>query len=813
MDVRPSPSPLSHHDGSDVADASPDASAASASCPHCGTLVEGGIDVFCCAGCEMADAIIRGAGLERYYADRDEPAPRPEPLSGGWDALPLEPDAAGQCTVRLSVDGLRCASCVWVTENVLERTLGVSEAMVSYASGRATLRFDPARVSLGQLAGKIAALGYRPRLLGEESVPDRDLMLRLGVAAFAAMNVMLLSAAMYAGWFGPNAMEGRFVALFRWVSMVLATPVALWSASPFFVGAWTGLRERVLHMDVPIAVAIGVLYVHGLVGTFVGFDTYLDSLTMLVALLLGGRMLESRGRRRAAEAAVTLAASVPGTARRVVEMDPAGWTGPEPMSGITSVEVSSLETVRADQLNSDDRVAIGAGEEFPADGVVESGRGDVRVALLTGEAAPVAVGVGDRVWAGTVLVDGALVVTVTEAAEETVISRMADDLREAADQGVAPSSTDRIAPWFTGVTLGVAAATYLAWWYAAGAGQALTTAIAVLVVACPCALALSRPLAAAAGLGAAARRGLLFRSADALLAMAKVKSVALDKTGTVTAGALDVVSAGDGDLRVAAGLERFSRHPAAIAIVREAVSRGIPLPAAEDVREEAGVGISGRVDGSEWKLRSGGAGLVVLEGVDGYRGIIRLGDRLRSDSLDAVARLHALDLTVTLLTGDHPQAAHRIAESAGIEWVEAGMTPDEKVTWVRDIQAGGGSVLFAGDGLNDGPALAHADVGIAMGTGAASSVLAADGVLAVGSLGPIATGVVASRACLKAVRGNQIRSITYNVLAVAAAAAGLVNPLVAAVLMPLSSAMVVWGASRVEGAVREAEAGRGVAVT
>lgn len=778
----------------------------SARCPHCGTRVEGAIDAFCCAGCEMADAIIRGAGLERYYVDRDQPAPRPEPLAGGWDSLPLEPDASGLCTIRLSVDGLRCASCVWVTENVLERTLGVSEVMVSYASGRATLRFDPDRVSLGQLAGKIAALGYRPRLLGDESAPDRELMLRLGVASFAAMNVMLLSAAVYAGWFGPNAMEGRFLSLFQWVSLVLATPVALWSASPFFVGAWTGLREGVLHMDVPIAVAVGVLYAHGLAGTVVGFDTYLDSLTMLVALLLGGRMLESRGRRRAAEAAVTLAASVPGTARRLVPLtarglDQRGTHGEE----VADPEGSSVETVPADELTTGDRVAVGSGEEFPADGIVESGRGDVRVALLTGEAAPVAVSCGDRVWAGTVLVDGALVLTVTDAAEETVIRRMADELRAAADQGVAPSSTDRIAPWFTGITLGVAALTSLAWWYAAGAGQALTTAIAVLVVACPCALALSRPLAAAAGLGAAARRGLLFRSADAMLAMARVQSVALDKTGTVTAGALDVVSAGDADLRVAAGLERFSRHPAAIAIVREAVARGIPLPAAEAVHEEAGVGISGRVDGAEWRLRSGGSGLVVLEGADGYRGLIRLGDRLRSDSLDAVTRMHDLGLTVTLLTGDHPETAHRIAESAGIEWVEAEMTPDEKVAWVRGMQAGGRSVLFAGDGLNDGPALANADVGIAMGTGAASSVLAADGVLAVGSLGPIATGVVASRACLRAVRGNQIRSIAYNVVAVAAAAAGLVNPLVAAVLMPLSSAMVVWGASRVERAVRRAE--------
>ncbi len=731
----------------------------------------------------MADAIIRGAGLERYYADREAFAPRPEPLAGGWDALPMEPGPSGSCELRLAIDGLRCASCVWVAENVLQRTVGVEEATVSYATGRATLRWDPERVRLGELTGRIAALGYRPRLLGEEARPDRDLLLRLGVAAFAAANVMMFAAALYAGWLG--GMEARFIALFQWVSLVLATPVALWSATPFYAGAWSGLRNGVLHMDVPIALAIVVLYAQGLVGTLLGVDTYLDSLTMLVALLLAGRVLESRGRRRASEAAVTLASTVPGTARRLTE--------------------GSVETVSSGDLEPGDRVAVGAGEELPADGVVADGEATVRMALLTGEAAPVAVGPGDRVWAATLLVDGSLVMEVTEAAEETVIHRMADELRAAADRGTKPSSTDRIAPWFTGATLLVAAGTFVGWWLAAGAGVALTTAVAVLVVACPCALALSRPLAAAAGLGAAARRGLLFRSAEALLELGDVDVVALDKTGTVTAGALDVIGAGDEDLRVAAGLERFSRHPVALAIVREAATRGIPLPEATEVREEAGAGISGVVHGRQWRIKSGGADVVVLEGADGYRGLIRLGDLVRPDSQRAVERLRDLGAEVGLLTGDADEVGRRIAEGAGITVVETRVGPEAKAAWVRTKQELGARVLFAGDGLNDGPALAAADVGVAMGSGAASSILTADGVLASGSILPLATGILASRACRQAIRRNQTRSIVYNVSAVTAAAAGLVNPLVAAVLMPLSSAMVVWGASRVESWVREAD--------
>ncbi len=756
---------------------------ATSRCPHCGTAVEGDEDAFCCAGCEMAWSIIRGAGLERYYAEREAFAPRPEPLAGGWDALPVEPDEGGLCEIRLAVDGLRCASCVWVAENVLQRTLGVTEATISYATGRATLRWDPGRVRLGELAGRIAALGYRPRLLGEEVKPDRDLLLRLGVAAFAAANVMMYAAALYAGWFG--GMEARFVALFQWMSLALATPVALWSAAPFFAGAWAGLRNGVLHMDVPIALAVLVLYVQGVGGTLVGAHTYLDSLTMLVALLLAGRVLESRGRRRAAEAAVTLAATLPATARRVRR--------------------GAVETVASSELAAGDRVVCGAGEELPADGVVVDGEGAVRLALLTGESAPVSVGQGERVWAGTLVVDGGLTVEVTEAAEETVIHRMAEELRAAADRGTRPSSTDRIAPWFTGATLAVAGGTFLAWLFVAGAEAALSATVAVLVVACPCALALSRPLAAAAGLGAAARRGLLFRSADALLELADIDLVALDKTGTVTAGALDVVGAGDTDLRIAAGLERYSLHPVAVAVVREAAARGIALPAAADVHEEPGVGISGVVDGRRWRIRSGGAGVIVLDGEGGHRGLIRLGDSVRPDSADAVRRLRGLGVDVALLTGDHPEAAARIAAGAGIDEVLARVGPEEKAAWVRERRDQGRRVLFAGDGLNDGPALAVADVGVAMGTGAASSILTADGVLVAGSLLPLSTGIHASRACLRAVRWNQGRSVVYNVLAVTAAAAGWVSPLVAAVLMPISSALVVWGASRVEAAVRRIE--------
>jgi Cu2+-exporting ATPase len=753
-----------------------------ARCPHCGAAVEGAEDAFCCHGCELAARIIRDAGLERYYAEREAYAPRPSGQSIGWRAAPLEERPDGTCEARLHIDGLRCASCVWVTENVLAATPGVVEATVSYATGRATVRWDPAATDLDGVANRIAALGYRPRPLGEERAPDRDLLVRLGVATFAALNVMLISVSLYLGWF--SGMAPRFVALFQWASLALATPVALWCAEPFYRGAIGGLRHRVLHMDLPIALAVAVLYGHGAWVTFAGGDAYLDSLTMLVALLLAGRVLESRGRRRAAEAAVALAASLPGTARR--------------KSG------SAMETVAAAELGIGDVIVVGPGEEVAADGVVTGGRGSLNRALVTGEAEPVEIAAGDRVTAGTALLDGGLEVTVEAAGHDTLIQRMAAQLRESADRGARPDAADRIAPWFTAATLAVATVTFAIWLGAGGTGRALEATVAVLVVACPCALALSRPLAAAAGLGAAARRGIFFRSADALLDLASVDVMALDKTGTVTEGEIQVTEASDEAIRIAAGLERFSVHPVARAIVNEAVRRGIPLPLAGEVVETAGRGVAGVVGGRRWSLGSGGPRELVLESGPERR-TIRIGDVSRADSGLVVAGLRAAGLRVAMLSGDRRDVAERVAADAGIGEAVAEVGPEEKAAWIRSRRAEGDRIAFVGDGLNDGPALGAADVGVAMGTGTATSVLVADAVIAERTLRPVLSAVRAARACRRAVRVSQTRSIVYNVLAVGAAAAGWVNPLVAAVLMPLSSGMVIWTASRVEAAVHKAE--------
>ena len=758
-----------------------EAATGSLACAHCGAAMETSLGRYCCHGCETAAAIISGAGLERYYAEREALPPRPGAPVQGWSSVLPEQLPDGHCSLRLQIDGMTCASCVWVTEKVLQATEGVEEAQVSYGTGRATLRWDPKRIDLEKIAARISALGYRPRPLEAAPTWDRALLVRLGVATFSAMNTMMLAISVYLGWW--EGMDPRFAALFRWIQLLLATPVALWAAGPFFSAALQGLRHRLLHMDLPVSLGIAVLYGHGVVATWMGEDSYLDSLTMLVALLLMGRVLEQRGRTRAAAAAASLAAVLPSVVRRVT--------------------ADGVENIAAEKLAVGDEIVVASGEEVGADGVVVRGEGSLRMALVTGESAPVRVAPGDRVVAGAALIEGNLRLRVDAVAAESLVSRMAKGLLKAGDRPVEPTLPDRVAPVFTAATLVVSTLTFFGWYRMDGLEPALHATIAVLVVACPCALALAAPLASAAGLGAAARRGMLLRSGDVLRRLAEVKEVALDKTGTLTGGELEVEEASDADLRIAAALERESIHPVARALVGEAMRRGIPLAEAQKVQEVAGEGISGIIGGKRWVLGRGARGGELSLHADGeIPRRLRLKDRLRPDAARTVAALRARGLRVVMLSGDHTDVAMQIGRDAGVDEVVAELRPEGKADWLR-----GRPTLFVGDGLNDGPALRTAAVGIAMAKGAASSLMIADGVVVTEALAPLLAGLRAAEYSRAAVRGNLRRSLLYNVSAVAAAAIGLVNPLVAALLMPLSSGLVIWGAARIERQVAKESVG------
>ncbi|MCO4743706.1 MAG: heavy metal translocating P-type ATPase [Proteobacteria bacterium] len=731
-------------------------------CPHCAAPVEGDEGTFCCSGCELAYAVLSDAGLQGHYLEREVPGLRPlPPVRRDWSLVALT-EHDGSCEAVLAVDGLTCASCVSVAEALLERQDGVQAAEVSFATGKARVRFDPTAITLDDHARTLARVGYTLRPVAAEPTVDHDPLVRLGIALFCAANVMGLSIPIYLGWL--EGMDLRFERLFAWGSLLLATPATLVAAAPFFRSAWHGLTARTLHMDLPLALAIGGLYVHGIYATLAHSEAYFDSLTMLIALLLVGRALEARGQRNAASAADLLGSALPGV--------------------VTRVEALGDAVVPTSDLRVGDRVRMTGGDTVPGDGIIDQGEGRASLALVTGESVPVPAIPGTQLPAGAELLDGDIVLRVREMGAGTLIGQMQAALTQTSTSRN-PTQADRLAPAFTAATilLGLAALALTPW---IGSAEAMRRAVAVWVVACPCALSLARPLAVSAALSGLARRGLWLRSGDALLALNDVRTVALDKTGTLTEAQARVVSAEDEALRIAAALEVGSSHPIARAIVSEAVGRGIPLPRAAEIEEVRGQGVRGSVDGRLWEVRSAGVDAVRVVS-DDLEHLIRLAHVPRASAGPALQELQTTGIDLRILTGDRAEAASRLAEQLNIpaSAVHAELSPLEKVDLVDAHTA------FVGDGLNDGPALAAAAVGLAVAHGAPSSIAAADGVVRAGALGVLTDALRTARRTQRTISANLVRSAAYNVLAVAAAMAGLVNPLVAAILMPISSLLVL----------------------
>jgi Cu2+-exporting ATPase len=745
----------------------------------------------CCSGCATAATLIRAGGWDAYYERRDGWSP---PVLGGGDpdafdapevlrqARPLDAREGQGCDIDLRVEGIHCAACTWLVEKAVGELPGVADVSVSYGSARMRLRWDPGTLPLSEVARRVQAIGYRLATEAGTARPDHDLLARLGLAVFCAGNVMTFSVAIYAGWF--DGMRAEWTSLFRWFALLVATPAVLWSAQPFFERAAAGLRHRVLGMDVPIALAIALVYGHGLWATFAGHEGYLDSLTMLIALLLGGRVLEESGRRQAEEAAAAVLARAPSRARRLLAR------------GV-------VEEVDTGALRPRDVVVVGQGGAIAADGVVLEGEALLDRALVTGESEPVSVRAGDLVETGAVVRDGWLHIQITRTGDETWLASMARRVADARHQRPRIVRwADRMAGHFVTGTLLLALGTALAWGLVVGWDHALAPTIAVLVAACPCALALATPTVLSVAMGAAGRRGAWIRDADAVLTLGRVDRVLLDKTGTLTEGRPVVVEADDEVLTLAAALERGSEHPIARAIVAAARERGLAPPPVEDFQEHLGRGVTGRVLGRALRLQAAGPRRVALweEGFEAPLGVITVADVLRDGVPDELARL---GLPVVMVTGDDAVTAQAVAAGLpAVVEVHAGCSPLEKAALVTRLQEAGHTVLFAGDGVNDAAAIAQADVGVAMGSGAQATVLAADVVILSPTLAPLRAALRVGPLARRALRANGLFSIFYNVAAVTAAALGYVDPLVAAILMPISSGVVIVGALRVEWSMR-----------
>ena len=784
------------------------------SCLHCGLPVPAASDRFCCDGCATVYDVLHDRGLAAYYAlaraagngrparvtrrtyeELDDPAS----LARWTTALP-----GGLLAMELYLEGVHCAACVWLVEKAPVLVDGVIEVRLDLARSRARAVWDPARAKLSELARALDGVGYPVHPYRGGSVAalrrkeQRGLLLKIGIAGAIAGNVMAISFGLYGGLL--HGIEKEYLDLFRWTCLAAAIPSVFWCGRGFFTGAIGSLRTRTLHMDVPIAIGLSAGFTQGVVNTVRSTgEVYFDVVTTLVFLLLTGRYLQVRRQGSAADATELLSSLAPSSAR--------------------VIEDGRVREVPLEALLPGMLVEVRAGDTIPADGRIETGRSSLDRSLLTGESLPLEVAPGDDVHAGTVNLQSRLEMTVLSTGEDTRVGRLMRFVEEASRRRAPIAQlADRLAGRFVAVILLLAAATFAIWWHVS-AQLAFDHAIALLVVTCPCALGLATPLAIAAALGRAARAGFLVRGGDVIEVLSGGGALLLDKTGTLTEGRIAVERwwGRDDARRLAAAAESGSAHPVALAMSRAAVA----APGTVVVSETTGAGVEGRVGsrpvvvGSpifvvqrcgalppEIELRVhawSGEGLTpVVVAVDGAPcGIAGLADPLRADAAATVSALRRAGFDPGILSGDVPGAVAAVARAIEVPESNArgSVTPEEKLAAVREAAARG-PVVMVGDGVNDAAALAAATVGIAVHGGAEAALAAADVYVSRPGVGRLLELVDGSRRTMRVVRRNLAFSVLYNVVGVVLAMSGVLNPLIAAVLMPLSSLTVIVSSYR-----------------
>jgi Cu2+-exporting ATPase len=810
--------------------------------------VGGAERVFCCGGCRGVYALVHDEGLGAYYATRAWTEPGAPVGAGG----PLPELAAfreavrrdgAQDEIEVYVDGIRCASCVWLNERILLRTPGVTFARVNYATHRAKIRWDPATAALETVLGRIRAAGYAPKPWSESeqaaarSAETKDLLVRLGTAAFLASQLMIYQAALYAGYF--QGIDAPTRVLMEWISLGLTLPIFFYSGAPFLRATWAGLRHLRFNMDALVVFGSGAALVYSVYAMLRGGEVYFDTAAMIPTLVLVGRYVEAAAKGRASEAVARLARLAPREARRLE-------------AGEAGAEVEVERSVPVGEIKPGDRIAVVPGERIALDGTVAGGASEVDESLLTGEARPVAKGPGDAVIGGTVNGTGALVVLVTRVGKETVLAGIVRAVEEAqAQKPRIQAIADRVVGVFVPAMLLLAAGT-LAVWLVRGAplDRAIMTGISVVVIACPCALGLATPIAVIVATGLATTRGLLLRGGDVVERAGRATHVLLDKTGTVTRGrpevreviALDPALGREGALALAAAVERRSEHHVgrAIADAARALSgpadvevtgfRAIPGRGVEGtaIARAAGAGTSGAatpvlignrallaergvaipapVDADARALEARGETVAFLARGGALAALFSIADAIRPESPAAIRALERLGLEVSIVSGDTRVTTGAVAAALGVEAV-AEATPVEKREVVARLQAGGRRVLFAGDGINDAPALTQADVGVAMGRGTDVTMESADAVLVRDDLALLPDLVRLSRRTYAVIRQNVFWAFFYNAVAIPLAMAGLLHPIVAAGAMAASSLFVVGNSLRLRAALPQAREG------
>lgn len=800
-------------------------------CFHCGlplgahtyaAVVDGVSRDTCCRGCQAIAELIAGQGLESYYRSRTAFAPAAFDAGNGTAFAPFDlPQVqAGyvlhldmhQREAALLIEGVACAACLWLIEQRLLQLPGVTAATVNHGTHRLRIGWDDSHVKLSGILAAIAALGYRAHLYDSQRSETvllrerRALLWRLFIAAFGMMQVMMYA---FPAYVSDGELPADLERLLQIAGLVLTLPVVLLSAQPFYRGAWRGLKARSLTMDVPVSAGILTAFAASVLATVQGSGAvYYDSVCMFVLLLLGTRLLELNVRGYAAREQDRVARLVPAIAVRLPQYP----------------DVNAAEEVPAALLQAGDVVQIRPGAAVPGDGVVLDGASSVNEAMLTGEARPISKKPGDRVVAGSVNGGGALIARLQQVGQQTAIAGIVRLMDRALEQKPRIALVaDAVAAKFVGVLLVIVLGSAAAWWWV-DPDRVLPVTIALLVVTCPCALSLATPTALVAAGASLSRRGILITRGRALETLARATHFVFDKTGTLTQGQMSLVgvqtlggASRETALALAAALESPSEHPLGRALAAAATKPPQNLTGAWQFF--TGQGVQGVIDGV--RLRAGTPQFVAalnrlplpaeiasvgdevttvaLGSEHEWIALFALSDAVRPDARRVLNALSRQGRQVHVLSGDRAPCVVRLAQRLGVRQAQGEASPADKLAYVRRLQAGGAVVAAIGDGVNDAPLLAQAQVSIAMAAGTDLARLSADIALLSDRLDPLTEAVAIARRTLRIMHQNFAWAVAYNAVAVPLAVMGFITPWAAALGMSLSSLLVIANALRLCG--------------
>lgn len=788
-------------------------------CFHCGEPVpansgysleiKGIVRPICCPGCQAVAETIMECGLASYYDHRTAPGTKgdlvPEELAAltHYDLAEVQQDfVTDNGTLReiqLTVEGLTCAACAWLIERHLMTLGGLRYINVNTTTHRARIKWDPDQLSLSDILKGFAQIGYRAypfQTHQQEALYAKEVrsyMFRLALAGLGSMQVMMCAVALYMDLF--ISVEDEFMVYFKWISLLLSTPIMIYSAQPFYVGAWRSLKQGHLSMDVSVSLALIGAFVASMWATvFNTGEVYYDSITMFVFFLLLGRFLELRARRKASESSSNLARLVPIMATRIDD--------------------EGEHEVAAKTLQVGDRVRVLAGATLPADGIIVEGQASLNESMLTGEQLPLLKQPGDQVYAGTINTDAPLQIRVSHRIEESRIAqimRLQDHALD--DKPAIAQMADQLSRHFILVLLIIAAAVWT-FWHFHQPDQAFWITLAVLVATCPCALSLATPTALTSATANLTRNGILLRRGHVLDVLTKANRIVMDKTGTLTTGEISLThtqALADLDeahcLAIARAMEAQSEHPIARAFRLPTESISV-LPSAREITPVIGHGITALVDGVRYRIGSArwlgldpaqerGRGLAIyLADEQQVLARFNLEDTLRPDAKALIAAFKAAGLQTTVLTGDSSLQADEIARELGVDELVKGVSPDGKLAYLKTREAQGDISIMVGDGINDAPVLAGAHASFAMAGGTDLAKNSADAILLADDLSRLLEARVLAMRTRKIIIENFAWSIGYNLLVLPLAACGWLPPYLAAAGMSLSSLIVVTNSMR-----------------